>query len=279
MAGLRRAKPDAGDALRRTLMKADLPTIPAVVTAAIDQVTSPDCDLASVASVISKDPGLTARMLSVVNSAAYAPRNPIVTVHQAVTMFGRNHVESMLISAAASSVVSAATARTFDLRRFWSIAAWRASAASSLSRIVDRSRSSENFTAALLEDIAVPILATQVPGYADTLRSWLTDGGDLSVVEFETHGWTHASAAGILFDEWRFPASLRDAVVEDPQRDDPDYPVVRAVSTLATPVDRASVIELTVARIGEAFSVSDEIAIPLLEEAYDDGASLARSLA
>ncbi|MDH4120019.1 MAG: HDOD domain-containing protein, partial [Acidimicrobiia bacterium] len=256
MAGLRRAKPDAGDALRRTLMKADLPTIPAVVTAAIDQVTSPDCDLASVASVISKDPGLTARMLSVVNSAAYAPRNPIVTVHQAVTMFGRNHVESMLISAAASSVVSAATARTFDLRRFWSIAAWRASAASSLSRIVDRSRSSENFTAALLEDIAVPILATQVPGYADTLRSWLTDGGDLSVVEFETHGWTHASAAGILFDEWRFPASLRDAVVEDPQRDDPDYPVVRAVSTLATPVDRASVIELTVARIGEALSVS-----------------------
>jgi HD-like signal output (HDOD) protein len=55
-----------------------------------------------VADTIGRDPGLSARLLSVVNSAAYAPRNPIVGAAQAVTRYGKNQLESMLISLAAS---------------------------------------------------------------------------------------------------------------------------------------------------------------------------------
>jgi HD-like signal output (HDOD) protein len=270
----------AGGDLRRVLGTVELPTIPALVTAAIEQVSSPDCDLRQVAETVSRDPGLSARLLTTVNSAAYAPRNPIVGVTQAVTMFGRNHLESMLISLAASRAVSDSAAPGFDLNRFWTVAAWRASSAALLSKRVDRARSSENFSAALLEDIAVPILVANKPGYHRVLQEWRSGAGDLSDLEMAAYGWTHKIVAGWMFDEWGFPQQLHDAVVEDGRPEDGvvAHPVVRVVSSLSELGESDEVIRTTAGRISSVFRLPQEAAIALLREARSDAATLADSL-
>ena len=281
MLKLKRSRADDGAAqLRRALGNFDPPTIPGLVTTAIEQVSSPDCDLRQVAETVGLDPGLSARLLSVVNSAAYAPRNPIVGVAQAVTMFGKNHLESMLISLAASRVVAGKPAPGFDLNRFWRIAAWRASAAAALSKQVDRTRSSENFSAALLEDIAVPLLVAGQPRYSGVLADWRAGIGELTDLEEATFGWTHRIVAGWLFDEWGFPESLRDAVTEvgRPEHGAAQYPVVRVVSSLAAPDEPAAVVEQTATRISTVFGLQQDQAVTLLEAARTDGATLAQSL-
>lgn len=271
---------DAGSDLKRVLGNMELPTIPGVVTQAIEQVSAPDCDMRQVSETVAQDPGLSARILSVVNSAAYAPRNPIVGVAQAVTMFGKNQLESMLISLAASRAASQATAPGFDLAQFWRIAAWKASAAGSLSRRVDRARSSENFSAALLQDIAVPLLASGQARYKTVLTDWQNGAGTLVDLEKETFGWTHYDVAGWLFDEWGFPQKLRDAVVEsgEPADAQVQYPVVRAVTSLSTPLPQPEVIEKTAEVLAATFGFSAEDAAELLETARIDGAKLAQSL-
>lgn len=278
---MKRAKGKTGGGdLRRVLGAVELPTIPALVTAAIEQVSSPDCDLRQVADTVSRDPGLAARLLTTVNSAAYAPRNPIVGVTQAVTMFGRNHLESMLISLAASRAVSDSAAPGFDLNRFWTVAAWRASAAAILSKRVDRARSSENFSAALLEDIAVPILVSNKQGYAKVLHDWRDGAGTLADLEQETYGWTHKTVAGWLFEEWGFPESLRHAVTEEGKPEDGpvDFPVVRVVASLSEPRDPDEVTQATAARIAAVFGLPEDDAAALLGEARSDAATLAESL-
>ena len=139
MLRLKRSRNDEGSSeLKRALGGLQPPTIPGSMAAAIEQVSSPDCDLRDVAETIGRDPGLSARLLTIVNSAAYAPRNPIVGVTQAVTMFGKNQLESMLISLAASRVVASQPTPGFDLTQFWHVSAWRASAAAALSKHFDR---------------------------------------------------------------------------------------------------------------------------------------------
>jgi HD-like signal output (HDOD) protein len=281
MLKMRRSKEKAGSGeLRRVLGDVELPTIPALVTAAIEQVSSPDCDLREVAETVGRDPGLSARLLTTVNSAAYAPRNPIVGVAQAVTMFGRNHLESMLISLAASRAVSSSPAPGFDLSRFWTVAAWRASSAALLSKRVDRARSSENFSAALLEDIAVPLLVAKKPGYAKTLNDWQNGAGDLAHLEMAAYGWTHKTVAGWLFDEWGFPGTLRDAVTDTGQPEDrtAGYPVVRVVSSLSSPGEVSEVMAATATRIAAVFGMPEEAAAEVLQTARSDAATLASSL-
>ncbi len=271
---------DAGSDLRRVLGGMELPTIPGVVTMAIEQVSAPDCDMRQVAETVSRDPGLSARILSVVNSAAYAPRNPIVGVAQAVTMFGKNQLESMLISLAASRATSQVTTPGFDLAGFWQIAAWKASAAGTLSRRFDRARSSENFSAALLQDIAIPLLVSGHPRYRTVLSDWQSGGGNLIDLERETFGWDHYEVAGWLFDEWGFPQKLRDAVTESGEPADVtvEYPVVRAVACLGAPLPQQEVIATAGAVLSESFGLDPESAAELLETARVDGAKLAQSL-
>lgn len=278
MVRLRRSRGnDRGAELRKILGDVELPAIPELVTAAIEQVSAPDCDLREVAKTVGLDPGISARLLSVVNSAAYAPRNPIVGVRQAVTMFGKNRLESMLISLAVSHTVATTRAPGFDMTQFWKVAAWRASAATSLSRRVDRSRSSMNFSAALLENIAVPLLMTHMPRYRPVHDSWQAGEGDLDDLERQSFGWTHFEVAGWLFDEWGFPPALRNAVTEAGRPEDGpvEYPVVRVVSSLSAPRPQTEVIQETAARMTAVFGLAENDAVDLIKEAQADGASLA----
>lgn len=274
----RRSKNDGE--LRKILGDAKVPTIPALVAAAIDSVSAPDCDLREVEEIVGRDPGLSARLLSVVNSAAYAPRNPILGVGQAVTMFGRNHLESMLICLAAPATTKGMAAPGFDMGRFWTVASWRASTAGMLSRMVDRNRSSENFSAALLEDIAVPILAARRPGYQGVLDAWQAGESELVEIEQRTFGWTHKTVAGFLFEEWGFPEAIRIAATEVGAPEDPDvvYPVVRLVSALGAQRDRDEIIDDVADRIEAVFDLPKDTAVELLETAKSDAAVLAQSL-
>lgn len=282
MLKLKRSRADTGSPdLRRALGGLQPPTIPGMVAAAIEQVSAPDCDLREVAETVGRDPGLSARLLSIVNSAAYAPRNPIVGVTQAVTMFGKNQLESMLISLAASRVVATKPVPGFDLTEFWHVSAWRASAAAALSRHFDRARRSENFSASLLEGIAIPLLASSQPRYSAVLANWQAGNGTLKDLEQEAFGWTHITVAGWLFDEWGFPAALREAVTEEgiPEQGTAKYPVVRVVSTLSGAVEPDAAVEATAARITAVFDMPEDLAAALLETTRTEAMVLAQSLA
>ena len=282
MLKLKRSTNDSGSSeLKRALGGLQPPTIPGMVAAAIEQVSSPDCDLREVAATVGRDPGLSARLLSIVNSAAYAPRNPIVGVTQAVTMFGKNQLESMLISLAASRVVASKPFRGFDLTQFWHASAWRASAAAALSNHFDRARRSENFSASLLEGIAIPLLASSQPRYRAVLADWQAGKGPLLDLEKQAFGWTHITVAGWLFEEWGFPIALRDAVTDrgDPEQGTAKYPVVRVVSSLYVAGDHTDAIETTAKKITSVFGMPDDLAVALLETTRTDAMVLAQSLA
>ncbi len=282
MLGLKKSRSGQGSGeLKRALGGMQPPTIPGMVAVAIEQISSPDCDLREVAKTVGRDPGLSARLLSIVNSAAYAPRNPIVGVTQAVTMFGKNQLESMLISLAASRIVASKPVRGFDLTQFWHLSAWRASAAAALSNHFDRARRSENFSASLLEGIAIPLLSASQPRYAAVLADWEAGKGTLQDLEQQAFGWTHTTVAGWLFEDWGFPAALREAVTEtgDPESGTAKYPVVRVVCSLNDSLDHDEAIEATAKRINAVFGMPEDLAAPLLETTRTDAMVLAQSLA
>ncbi|MCP3995237.1 MAG: HDOD domain-containing protein [bacterium] len=281
MLRLKKSKSAGGSSdLKKALGGMQPPTIPGMVAVAIEQVSSPDCDLREVAETVGRDPGLSARLLSIVNSAAYAPRNPIVGVTQAVTMFGKNQLESMLISLAASRVVATKPAPGFDLTQFWNTSAWRASAAAALSNHYDRARRSENFSASLLEGIAIPLLASSQPRYNGVLAAWQAGEGELKDLEQEAFGWTHTTVAGWLFEEWGFPIALREVVSDTgiPEQGTAKYPVVKVVSSLSRPGEPEDAITATAARITKVFEMPDDLARALLETTRTEAMVLAQSL-
>ena len=185
MAFRRRSK-DRMSAVEHLLDGYELPSFPHVITDALGRLGNPDVSMAEVAGVLELDPGMSVKLLQLANSASFGLRNPVDSLHKAVTMLGRNQVESILISSATRASVPTPRSPVFDTARFWKTAASRAMVATSISAIIAPTRRSETFTAALLQDMALPILVDHIDGYDLLLKQWYDgDVTDLAAAEQE----------------------------------------------------------------------------------------------
>lgn len=181
------------------------PSFPALITQALSLLADPGVDMNHVSQVLELDPGITARMLQFVNSAAVAPRSKVNSVNQAAVLLGRNQLEALLISAGAGASIPRATGPSYDHTRFWTTAAKRAALASAIAGAVDPTRRSENFTAALLQDMAIPVLTQQAPPYTKLLDHWHNGSEDLARLEVDVFGWHHGDVASWMGENWGFP--------------------------------------------------------------------------
>ncbi len=210
-----RRRSEAADprvALAQIIGEAELPVFPGTVTEALDRIGDPDAGLDAVAEVIELDPGLSVNVLRTVNAAAFAPRTRIGSVDQATRMLGKNQLESILIAFAVRHALPSSSAPGFESSRFWATAARRAGLAAALAEVIDPSRRSESFTAALLQDMAVPLLVHRRDDYGPVLESWQSSDADLADIERQRFGWDHAEVAGMMSTSWAFPDQLSDAV-------------------------------------------------------------------
>lgn len=209
--------------VERLLDGYELPSFPAVVTDALGRLGDPAAAMADVAEVLETDPGLSIKLLGLANSASSGLRTPVDSLRQAVAMLGRNQVESILIGAAARASITPPRSPVFDSARFWRAAASRAVVAAAVSAAAEPDRRSEAFTAALLQDMALPVLVDHVPGYA-ALLSRHHDGEvlDLAGAEADAFGWDHAAVAARMGARWGLPVSLLDAIAHHHEAGPPD---------------------------------------------------------
>ena len=248
-----------------------LPTFRAIYIEALQQVRDSGSSAAKLADVLALDPGLTMRLLGTVNSAAFGLRSPVKSVHHAVSMLGRGHIESMLISLAAHSALPVDPCGGFEPSRFWRAAARRAATARALADRVNPAECSECFTAGLLLDMAVPVLsAREGPAYAGILEKWHKGEGELHEMEQAAFGWDHAQVASLMCREWGFPDVIAEAIASHHGGDAGDAPTLPAVNlaALIPEVDGDLAIAAVAERAHEAIGMDVDDVRELVENSF-----------
>ena len=206
-------KQDPKKALRGVLGEYSLPSFSNAVLKALEKLRDPQATPASVGEALSVDPGLSVRLLSTVNSAAYALRREVRSIDHAVALLGIPTVESLVLSAAVGETIPTRSQPGYENDRFWRAAARRAATAKALAGMLTPATASESFTAALLQDMAIPFLATSLSSqYGPVLEAWHAEGGNLATLEQEAFGWDHAEVGNWLGIEWKLPESLGNAI-------------------------------------------------------------------
>ncbi len=89
-------------ALQRTFASPSYrpPTLPAVAIEVMQLASRPSVQFGEVVNVLQQDPVLAARVLSVAQSAAYAARSPVLTLHQAAVRLGLKPLRDLVLEAA-----------------------------------------------------------------------------------------------------------------------------------------------------------------------------------
>lgn len=212
----------------------ELPSFPEAVLRALSKLRDASAEPDAVARAIAVDPGLSVRVLSVVNSPAYSLRHAVKNLDHAIKLLGRSQVEALLISAGVSQTMPKRAIGGYQPKSFWRAAAERASIAQSLAARLHPRTKSESFTAALLADMAVPLIAKAKGGvYAAILATYLEETSDLVDLEREAFGFDHAEVGARLCESWEFPDLLRTAVgAHHDSTSDLGLPAVNAVAHL-----------------------------------------------
>jgi len=267
-------------ALSEVLGDAPLPTFPSLVFEVLGDLRNPDIPSRQIASRLQADPSLSIRVLKMANSAAYGARRSIDDVNHAVVFLGRRSVEALVLAVAVRDALPLAPAPGFDSSRFWRAAARRAASAQGFANVLHPRTAGMSFTAGLLQDMAVPLLAhRRGEEYGRILHHWHGTSGDLSAIEVQEFGWTHADVAGWLCQEWDIPQTLADAIAEHHDLTasaERVPPAIRLVSAMGEEADDLGPI---IALAEDEYQVPADRVQGILEDAYERADDLASLLA
>jgi diguanylate cyclase (GGDEF)-like protein len=202
-----------------------LPSLPAVAVELVQRCRRDDFDLMEVSNLLSKDPALAAKVLSVANSTLFAGVNKITTVSRAVMRLGTNTVMTLALSFSLVRVKKSPKT-AFDYTSFWKRALVAAAASKRLAREVPVD-GEEAFLAGLFQDIGMLALAEVMK--ADYVKVAQASGGDhlkLAAGEREKFGADHAEVGGWLAERWNLPDNIKHSALasHDPSAVPADAP-------------------------------------------------------
>ena len=190
-----------------------IPTLPHILLQLIKTCNADNGSLNDITRIIEKDPGLTSRVLRLVNSAYYAKNHRISSVSGAVGFLGTNAIKNIAICSSVHEVFQTVNAKAgFNLKQFW----WHSLRCAVLAKLIARKQNFQNpeeaFLSGLLHDIGKIILWVNFPQPYQDLLETHKDSPELVLAGESQFGAGHAEIGAWLLDKWNFQSFIADAV-------------------------------------------------------------------
>ena len=203
-----RTEPSALD-LDDVLGAAQLPALPQSAVRLLQVCENAQTGLAEFVAPIESDLGLVGQVLRFVNSPYFGFSRKVASVKHAVVLVGMRTIKNFVLWSAVFSQVVDPKCGRFQLRQLWEDSLRRALFARDFLTLRGSKAADDAFVAALLQDMAIPLLAKGAPAlYAQFLEARDCDGTRLSALEREAFGWTHADGAQSMAQHWSLPETL-----------------------------------------------------------------------
>lgn len=203
---------------RITLRIHSFPTLPEVMTHIIRMVDNPNTTALELAEVIGKDQALTAKILKLANSAFYGFPQKIGTIHLAIVVLGFQSVKDLGLSAAVMEVFNDEDFQgPLDLHQFWLHTVAVAAGCKIVGTATKITVSGEIFVAGLLHDIGKLMLCRHLkPEYQEVIATAQKTHRNLTQVENQLLGFSHADVGGWLAEQWNLPRHQVNALAYHP---------------------------------------------------------------
>lgn len=196
-------------------MREDLPFSPEMLKRLFEQTGGNSmASLEEVGSTLSRDQGLTTRILSMANSAYYGLQAEVTSVNRAAAVLGMKEIRNIVLALGVRELSGKhGLPEEFDLQAYWTHQFFVAMICRELSRLIDVGVPDNLFTAGMLHDIGKLIIAMKRPGDWSVIQS-LTEEQELTDAEAEDEHWgmDHAVIGALVLRTWDLPPDLVEPV-------------------------------------------------------------------
>ena len=186
-----------------------LPALPETVKHVREAMNDPHSSTKDVAAYIARDPALSAKMLSLANSAGYGFSQKVETVEMATTLLGLRETYSIVLSSAVINYFD--QSKTFDYPEYWRKSTICATAARHIAEATGYRQPASAFTAGLLHDIGRLVFAEIMPERYTVITQTLMDK-EVVAAEEQHFGVGHPELGFVLAKEWNLPDDVAQAI-------------------------------------------------------------------
>ncbi len=188
-------------------------SLPAVFYKLQDALSDPDKSFGDYGDIISHDPGLSARLLKVVNSPFFGLSSKVETISHAISIIGLDQVVSLAMATSVIYQFKGIPNTLFNMESFWRHSIATGMAARTIGQVRKDSNVERLYLCGILHDLGRLILYLKDPGLArDTLMESRDKEKNLHLVEKEMIGFDHSAIGGALLRSWNLPERLAQAV-------------------------------------------------------------------
>lgn len=191
----------------------NLPPAPQILPELLPLLDQSDIDADRVVRLLTHDPGLTANLLRLANSALLGGSRPAENLAEAITRLGFRRVYELVVAMVGARMLgSAQTGYGMISGELWKHSLGTALAARCLAQDVGENETAA-FTAGLLHDTGKLVLSEALAGKYEQIVEE-TERNRRSMLEAEEAivGAHHAQLGGRLLERWKLPPSLVGAV-------------------------------------------------------------------
>lgn len=191
----------------------DVVVLPETCMRVNHMVGNPKYSAADIGDVISKDPGMTARLLKIANSPYFSFPSHIDTVPKALMIIGTEELRQLILATSVIELFSGLPNELVSMETFWRHSLRCGIIARNLASHLHEPNPEHYFTSGLLHDIGYLIIYRELPELAArTLRHSTQNREIVYIVEQEIIGFDHAAVGGELLRKWNLPPEQIEAV-------------------------------------------------------------------
>ena len=209
-----------------------MPAMSGTATKLLALLKNPNTNATQIEAVVRYDPGLTANILKLANSAYFGIPGRIGSIRQAVVRLGWKQVFQLVVASSVHAVMEKPVLG-YDLLsgELWRHAIAVTVAAEDLARSSRNSGIQDIFTAALLHDVGKLVLGNFVDADYARLAEAMSRGVPFQQAEREVLGTDHAEMGARVLQKWSFPDALVNGARwhHDPDAADPQDPLIDIV--------------------------------------------------
>ena len=202
--------------LKQLISRIDsLPSLPTLYLEVLREVESPYSSMGKIGEIISRDIGMTAKILQLVNSAFFGFRRHIASPAEAAELLGLETIKALVLSVKIFSQFDQVGMKIFVADRIWGHSLATGVFAKTIAAAENQERTiiDDAFMAGLLHDAGKLILAVNLPQqYNEVLNVSRLHRSSVLEAERQAFGVTHAEVGAYLLSLWGLPFPIVEAI-------------------------------------------------------------------
>ena len=191
----------------------NLPSIPKVVFEVTKLLGDSKTATNQLAEIISKDQGLTSKILAVANSPLYGIKRKVSSIEFAILVLGFEDIRNIVTALSLANSIKTDPSKYFDPYEFWIHSMVAGTAAKGISLNFGFDFGSEAFVAGILHDMGILVIYKFFNNEFNQIVE-ISKTENINILEAEKRvlGITHQEMGKFLGEKWDLPAVLCDAL-------------------------------------------------------------------